>query len=140
MDPAAVLGIEIRRFEGAGLETYIRPCTRPDGAGEAGLSYSPIVIHSNGKLEFWFQSLKDKPSFDDEALRQEFLNRLNDIGRVAISAHYLERRPSIELETFAEDESFRRFVSALDWFLTVIHWPVVQDGVHPIQLDTAAVD
>jgi hypothetical protein len=37
----------------------------------------PFAIYPSGRVEVVFQYLKDRPPFDDDALREEFRQRLN---------------------------------------------------------------
>jgi hypothetical protein len=68
----------------------------------------PAAIYPSGKFEIVFQYLKDRPPFDDLALRRELMDRLNAITGVDLPGGKLDLRPGLNLEPWplASDGSF----------------------------------
>lgn len=92
----------------------------------AGASCAPIV-KVRGKplyavrfysttVEFPFGLLKNRPPFDDLALREELREQVNSAPGVAIPIAKLELYPSIKSTQLINVAVFDVIVAALDWF------------------------
>jgi hypothetical protein len=61
--------------------------------------------------------MKNHPPFNDEAKRQEFARRFNEIATVSISEdpRTLRGYPTFPLSALSTEESFSRFLAAIEW-------------------------
>ncbi|GGK65687.1 hypothetical protein Ppa06_21890 [Planomonospora parontospora subsp. parontospora] len=92
----------------------------------AGASCAPVirvggraiaVIRFYAKtIEVPFGTLKKRPPFDDQVLREELRQRLNDAPGVDIPVSKLELYPSIKTTQLVNTEVFDVVVAVLDWF------------------------
>ena len=80
-----------------------------------GTPYWFFTVYTYGRIEILFQFIKVKPPFADEALRMEFLRRLNEIPGVNLPPDAINRRPSLVLNTLSNPDALRKFFEALDW-------------------------
>jgi hypothetical protein len=184
MDPTEVLGAEIRRYVGGGMETFIpsvvgwtaeakaakgaasrggrewdeesflEVLTQENGLQEVQLAqailawargreielwwgsgqrgsmipglyhgdrwHSTLYVWTNGYLEFPFQRMAGQPPFDDDALRLEFLRRLNEIPGVDLADEMIDRRPKVPMQPFLSDEAQIHLLAALDWLVETV--------------------
>ena len=75
----------------------------------------PLGIYpASGTVEVVFQYLKRRPPFDDEALRREFMTRLNGIKGIELAEAKLDLRPSFPVEVFAGHSE--GICAVLEWF------------------------
>lgn len=77
----------------------------------------PVAIYSAGSVEVVFQYLATRRPFDDEALREELRQRLNEISGVEIPADALQRRPSFDFRELRDSDARGAFTQALGWFV-----------------------
>lgn len=78
--------------------------------------YCPVVFYTDGPVELQFQYLKERPPFDSEELRREFLSRVRKIEGVDISESRLALRPSFPVSLLVSGSAVLHFCEALDWF------------------------
>ena len=82
--------------------------------------YWPIGLRTDGKLSIIFQYLKDRTPFNNEELRMEFLNRLNQIEGIDIDANRIGGRPHFPLIVLQDDKSMQMFIETLQWVVDKI--------------------
>ncbi len=80
-----------------------------------GRHHYPFVIWTNGGVEVQFQWEKEKPPFEDESKRLEWLGRLNAIPGVSIPQDGIIGRPSIPLSVLKNDSAMNQFLGVVDW-------------------------
>jgi hypothetical protein len=85
-----------------------------------GVTHYPIVLRTNGVLEVCFNYLSRKPPFDDEARRQELLERLNQVPGVRLPPDSHNRAPNFPFAVLANDASWVAFEGVLRWYLAQI--------------------
>jgi hypothetical protein len=78
--------------------------------------YAPIGLWTYAKVEVQFERLRTKKPFENEALRREFLERLNAIPGVAIPSDAINRRPSFFLTELQDEQHLNTFLGTLGWF------------------------
>lgn len=71
-----------------------------------------LEVWTTGQVEILFNYMLATRPFDEEALRTEFLNRLNTLPGDKISG-----RPYIPLSTFRSKETLWEFLAILDWWI-----------------------
>lgn len=184
MDPAEVLAVEVKQYEGQGQKSLVprvigqtaesqrrkgrdsRPSRKWDeksfftdlkskcspeavnvarklhkwaencaelswGQGRGNGSFGPIltqngvqhklfVVWSHGFLELYFYWYARKKPFDDQSILIHLLTKFNSIDGIKISRHSLNKRPTIPLETFAEDDQFEQLIQVFEWMLEQI--------------------
>lgn len=81
--------------------------------GQKGLY--PFHVLANGNVQVYFQYLKARPPFDQEAKRRELLARLNTIPSVAIAPEAIGGKPSVPLVALASPDNLSRFLDAVNW-------------------------
>ena len=64
--------------------------------------------------------MKEKPPFDRESLRLEWLRHVNEIPGVTIPEDGISRRPSIPFSALLNREALKKFFDAMDWALDQI--------------------
>lgn len=77
-----------------------------------------ISVWTNGYIEVQFQHMR--PPFDTEAMRREFLSRLNSIAGVDLPHDRLSRRPSFRIEALLPEGHLEQFIKTLDWFIETV--------------------
>lgn len=82
--------------------------------------FFPIVVWTNGYVEFQFQWLAYREKFRDEEMRRQLLARLNRIEGANIPEDAIERRPSISLTLLAKPENMELFKDAVQWAIDAI--------------------
>ena len=82
-----------------------------------GISYWPIGVRTDGRIEVVFQWLKPRPPFTDETKRMELLHRLNEITGVDLPAGRIIGRPSFPLSALRNEVALEQFLEVLDWFV-----------------------
>lgn len=179
MDPAEVLAIEIRQYQGKGQRTLVprvigqttkksgppgRQWDEPSffeevkrrhgqegydvcrrilewarakrlriwwGRGKQNGSFFPVYgptgeghltvgVWTSGGVETQFQHIKKEPPFDDDALREELRQRLNEIQGADIPPDGIERRPSISFDLLKAEEPMEHLLKTLDWMVEEI--------------------
>lgn len=83
-------------------------------------SYWPIAIRTDGQVTIVFQYLKDRKPFNNEELRLELLNKLNQIEGVNIPVNRLGGRPNFPLNALKDEESMDTFIRILEWVVNKI--------------------
>jgi hypothetical protein len=78
-------------------------------------SYYPIAVWTYGKVEMQFQWLKTRPLFGSESKRKELQDKLNQIPGINIPDDGINRRPSIPLSVFEDEDNLDEFLETLDW-------------------------
>lgn len=76
-----------------------------------------FAIYTYGKIEVYFQYLKEKPPFDNYDKRKLILEKLNDIQGVNLSIDKLDKRPSFEINLLNTIEKQDKFISAFNWII-----------------------
>ena len=75
---------------------------------------------NNPHVQIQFDPLASRPPFDDENLRIELLDRLNEIPEVNLPRDSISRYPSIPISTFQEESSFQKLIVVLEWTIQKI--------------------
>lgn len=83
----------------------------------SGESYWAFGVYTYGSLEIPFQWLKDRPPFDREELRRQYLDHLNAVPGVKVPPEKLGMRPPIKATQLLSSQAERQFIAALEWFL-----------------------
>ena len=84
-----------------------------------GPNYWPFGIYTNGYFEMKFQYMQMEP-FNEESMRVEFINRLNDIPGVSIPQDKASRRPSFPVSVLGKDENLQQLFSVINWSIQEI--------------------
>jgi hypothetical protein len=82
------------------------------------LQHFLFAVWTYGRVEIQFQRMA--PPFDDEAKRQELLNRLNRVPRITLAPNAITRRPSIALSLLTTESVLKQFFEAFDWVIEEI--------------------
>ena len=80
-------------------------------------SYFPFSLWTNGKIEFGFQYLKNRPPFDSEEIRKTFLMKLNNIHGVNLPMNSIEGKPTIPLSIFKDEKNLEQLFFILEWVI-----------------------
>jgi hypothetical protein len=75
----------------------------------------PFHVLANGNMQVYFQYLKARPPFDQEAKRQELRARLNAIPGVSIADGAIAGKPPLPLTVLAPPASLARFLEVVNW-------------------------
>ena len=89
-----------------------------------GINYFVIAVRTGTKnnpiVQIQFDPLSKRVPFDDEELRLELLDRLNEITDVNLPRDSISRYPSIPLMTFQEESAFQKLIEVLEWTIQKI--------------------
>lgn len=85
------------------------------GFGAQGERLWVCVVWTSGEIEFTFGTLKTISPFDQLALRQEFLSRINQLTGVALAPDRVNKNSWIRLSDLAEEKDFQIFLETLEW-------------------------
>ena len=89
-----------------------------------GTNYFAIAVRTgfknNPTIQIQFDPLSKRAPFDDEDLRLELLDRLNEIPEVNLPRDSISRYPSIPIGTFQEESSFQKLIEVLEWTIQKI--------------------
>lgn len=83
-----------------------------------GHSYWPFYLGTDGRINIQFQWMSAMPPFDQVAMREEFLRRLNEVPGVQLPSNAIERRPGLPLKLFATPEAMAALLASFEWFLS----------------------
>ena len=89
-----------------------------------GRDYFAIAVRTgfknNPNVQIQFHPLSKRAPFDDEELRLELLDRLNEIPEINLPRDSISRYPSIPLSTFQDESSFQKLIEVLGWVIQKI--------------------
>ena len=79
--------------------------------------YSFIAIWTYGNIEFQFQHMRKWKPFDKVEKQEELLHRLNQIPGVSFTTEDFNRRPSVPLAVFQENDNLNHLFSIFEWVI-----------------------
>jgi hypothetical protein len=89
-----------------------------------GTDYFALAVRTgfknNPHVQIQFDPLSKRAPFDDEQVRLELLDRLNEIPEVNLPRESISKYPSIPLSTFQEETSFQKLIGVLGWVIQKI--------------------
>lgn len=86
-----------------------------------GIVHTPFAAWTSGSLEVRFGQIKKMPPFGEETKRREFLERLNGLPGVNLSADsYHYKSPTFRLSVLGTEEGWAGFERVLEWYLGAI--------------------
>jgi hypothetical protein len=74
----------------------------------------PFVIYSNGWLELPFVRMASYAPFNDQELRQQYVDHLAAIDAIDLGSEAVGRRPNLPLSVLFESSARERFLRAVD--------------------------
>lgn len=77
----------------------------------------PAIVYGTGTLEFGFQSLQNRPPFDEPELREELRRRLNHLPGVDLGDLGTLRYPHMDLDDLASSVTRDALIETLAWFV-----------------------
>ena len=102
------------------------------GVGGKRGSFTPIIDHkerqyyllavwnTSGSVENYLYQNKERPPFDSDEKRMEWLDRLNRIDGVEFSKENINKQPTISLQNLMSDKALEQFLSTYDWVVEEI--------------------
>jgi len=101
------------------------------GEGSRNGSFVPVVNHkdvdhqlfavwTSGGIEIYFYWYQYKEPFASEDRRRELMRRLNAIEGVSLPEDAIARRPSIDLDTLAQDDRLNQLLKVFEWVIDEI--------------------
>ena len=85
-----------------------------------GTTYRVLRMATDGWCVFRLDWLRRKAPFQDEHLRKEFVNRLNEIPGVQLGDEFVSKRIQITLNKLQSEEALDAFKSAVRWLIEQI--------------------
>jgi hypothetical protein len=76
----------------------------------------PLMISTQNKVYVQFGYCL-KPPFDNEALRKEWLDRVNQTPGVSIPSHLVGKFPWVQLSDLEDEATMDAFLASMDWFI-----------------------
>jgi len=90
-----------------------------------GTNYFVIAVRTGTKnnpiVQIQFDPLSKRAPFDDEELRLELLDRLNEIPEVNLPRDSISRYPGIPIRAFQKESSFQKLIDVLEWTIQKIN-------------------
>lgn len=80
-------------------------------------SFYPFALWTYGSIEVQFQYMRDRPPFDQEAVRVEAIRRLNEVPGIDIPLDAHSRRPSFGMAALIDPPSLERFFEVVSWMI-----------------------
>lgn len=80
-----------------------------------------FAIYTYGRIEIYFQYLKQKPPFNNKDKRLDLLNKLNSIQGINLPSTKLEMRPSFDIRILFRKENVDEFLEILKWIISEIN-------------------
>jgi hypothetical protein len=77
----------------------------------------PLMLSTQNKVYVEFGYCLKHAPFDQIEKRREWLDKLNELPNVHISAEAIDRFPWISLSNLESDTSLKIFLDAMDWFI-----------------------
>ncbi|MFI5802217.1 DUF262 domain-containing protein [Streptomyces sp. NPDC051561] len=118
------------RAYGAANETSCFPTLEVVGAFDTRTLWPLAIYPVTGTVEVVFQHLKRRPPFDDEPLRRELMDRLNQISGIDLAEAKLDLRPSFPVEVFADHGA--EIAGVMEWF---VHTVALAEARRPLAED-----
>ena len=91
------------------------------------VKYHLIRMGSDGWFVFRFDWLKNKPPFDDEAVRRELLAKINEIPNVHFDDDVMTKRARIPMDILAGAGSLAQAKSIIEWMISRIEGHRVEE-------------
>jgi hypothetical protein len=82
--------------------------------------YILVHVRTNGYIQIRFAVLRRRPPFDNEAIRREFLQRLNEAVNINLPAEAIDTLPSIRMYELRNEETLQKFLDVLEWALRTV--------------------
>ena len=83
--------------------------------------HSAFRLNPPGKVQFRLRHEKNKPPFDSEAKRREWISRLNEIPGVTFDAESsLGGLPTFDMKILHDERTREKFYSVLEWFISEV--------------------
>jgi hypothetical protein len=82
-----------------------------------GRKYYPVSIQSYGTVYLQMVYLRDRPPFNDEAMREKLHERIKGISDLRLTEVGMEGFPVIPLASLADPKELDRLIAALDWLV-----------------------
>ena len=82
-----------------------------------GRGFFLIAVWTYGTIEMQFQDVGPFPPFNDQSMRHELRNRLNQVLSNPSAEDRVARRPPIPMEELVDKHKRAQFITALDWAL-----------------------
>ena len=77
-----------------------------------------FAVYTYGSVELQFQWLKSKAPFDNEKLRHELLQKINQALNTKINT--IDKRPSFKVELFGDTYVLDDFFEVVKWYIDTI--------------------
>lgn len=75
----------------------------------------PLNLYTQGKVYINFAYCY-RPPFDDEAMRIEWLHRLNTVPGIDLPAGAINKMPGVPLTVLGQGDRVQQFLRVMDWF------------------------
>lgn len=85
-----------------------------------GAKYKIVTIWSAGEIQFLFKDLAKRPPFDDDALLEELVSKLEAIKGIAIRKGSHKKYPSLSFARMVHEGAVEQLVGVLDWVVEKI--------------------
>ena len=83
-------------------------------------SYWTFSIWTYGQVEIQFQHMKKRPIYKEDEKRGQLLKKINEIPGVRIAAEKINSRPSLPIQSLANDSAIDMFLRIWDTYLNTI--------------------
>jgi hypothetical protein len=75
-----------------------------------------FALWTGGSVEIYFQHMKTRPPFDNEAKRKELLDKLNLITGLNTPLDKISARPNFPIRLLVELVELNKFIEAFNWY------------------------
>ena len=115
MDWARAIGLRETWGKGRKLGSFVPVYDHPSGD-----SHALFALWTDGDLEFYFYYHKSHHPFVSEEKRLQLLSKLNEIPNVTLVHSDIERRPSVPLAVFHEEENLKSLQATYEWYMSEV--------------------
>jgi len=95
-----------------------------------GISFKLMDVYTYGSVEIQFETLKNRPPFDDEKKRLELLTRINRALDLPADSfvHKIDKRPGIKIHEFEKPGAIDAFFEVVKWYINTVrdHYEVAR--------------
>lgn len=82
-----------------------------------GIGYQVFTLWTNGTAQIQFQTLQNKPPFDDLSRRLELLHRFNEVPGIQFSDDAIAKWPGFSLLVLQNEDALKGFLSVVEWYI-----------------------
>jgi len=85
-----------------------------------GIKIQLFALWTQGRLEFYFANIRNKPPFDRKELQQELIDKISKIDGIILPSDVMVRQPVIPLKILDIEERLDQLLAVYEWMIEVV--------------------